>query len=244
MDYLLSFLEGIITFISPCLLPMLPVYVLYFTGEQDNIGDQDNIGHQGPAAGARNASISGVLRNACAFVLGFTVVFLSLGAFAGVLGSLLVRHQNLIQLLGGIIIIFFGFNYLGLLPLGKLLPAGWAARRNKVKITGALSAFLFGLIFSVTWTPCVGAFLGSALVLAANKASAFQGIIMLLCYSVGLGIPFIIAALLIHQGKASFALIKRHLPLITKLSGGFLILMGVLMATGYLGALLSLLSLY
>lgn len=238
MDYLLSFLEGIITFISPCLLPMLPVYALYFAGDRDETGERGKIEDQDSAGGTE------VLRNACAFVLGFTVVFLSLGAFAGVLGSLLVRHQQLVQILGGGIIVIFGLNYLGLLPFGRLLPSGLAAGRSRVKITGSLSAFLFGLVFSITWTPCVGAFLGSALVLAANKASAFQGIIMLLCYSVGLGIPFIIAALLIHQGKVSFAFMKKHLSLITKLSGGFLILMGLLMATGYLGALLSLLSLY
>jgi cytochrome c-type biogenesis protein len=226
MDYLLSFLEGIISFISPCLLPMLPVYALYFAGSHDK--------RESPGA-AR------VLWNACAFVLGFTVVFLVLGAFAGALGSLLVRRQRLIQVLGGLVVVFFGLSYLGLLPFGKYWLAGLGARA-RVDVAGPLSAFLLGLVFSLTWTPCAGAFLGSALVLAAARSSALQGMGMLLCYSAGLGIPFVIAALLIHQGKTGFLLLQRHLPLITKLSGGFLIIMGLLMAGGYLNALLVRLS--
>ncbi|MCL1805441.1 MAG: cytochrome c biogenesis protein CcdA [Clostridiales bacterium] len=227
MDYLLTFLEGMLTFISPCLLPMLPVYVLYFTGDSMEADD------------AKPADLR-ILANAICFVLGFSVVFLLFGAFAGTLGSLLVRRQRTLQLLGGGAVILFGLHYLGLIPLRLPSFPGFAKLRGKP--AGRFFAFLLGLIFSVTWTPCVGAFLGSALVLAAQKGSALHGILMLLCYSAGLGVPFILGALLIHQGKTGFAFIKSRLSLITKLSGVFLILMGFLIASGWLGAVLAMLA--
>ena len=177
-----------------------------------------------------------------------------MGAFSGAIGRLLVRWQSLLQIIGGFIVILFGLHYLGLpirvLPrkwLSRLqadgfLPSGFKPVQKRTQITSLLSAALFGMVFSMTWTPCVGVFLGSALVLAAQKGSTIYGMAMLLCYSAGLGAPFIFGAYLIHQGKQSFAMIKGRLPLVTRMSGAFLIVMGLLIASGYLGAIASKLS--
>lgn len=220
MDYLLVFLEGIITFISPCLLPMIPLYIFYFAGEE---GDTKN-----------------TLKNALGFVLGFTLVFSLMGAFAGVVGSLLTRYQKIVNIVAGAVVILFGLNHMGILKIGFLSKSGGSTK--KVNITGFFSAVLFGIMFSISWTPCVSAFLGSALMLASQKGSALQGIIMLLLYSAGLGIPFILSALLINRLKSAFDWIKRNYKTINIVSGLFLVVMGIFMATGHLGKLLNALS--
>ena len=220
MQYFISFLEGIITFISPCLLPMLPIYISYFAG--------------GSASGIKKA-----LTNSVGFVLGFTCVFMAMGALAGTLGSLLRQYQTAVNLVSGIIVILFGLNYLGLLKL-NLFRGG--ARSVNTQSMGFFSAAVFGVIFSLGWTPCVGAFLGSALMLASQQQSAWQGMAMLLCYSMGLGIPFVISAVLIDQLKSTFNWIKSHYAIINKVSGAALVLIGILMATGTLGRFLALLS--
>ncbi len=220
MPYILLFLEGIITFISPCLLPMLPIYISYFAANE---------------AGGKKT-----LANALGFVLGFTLVFVTLGAFAGSIGGLLLKHAAAVNLIGGLIVIIFGLNFLGLLKIRFLNRV--SGGKTRVKDLGFFSAALLGLVFSVSWTPCVGAFLGSALLLASLQGSLLQGVIMLLAFSLGLGIPFVASALLIQRLKGAFDFIKRNYRVINWLSGGFLILIGILMATGYLGYLMSLIS--
>ena len=220
MHYAISFLEGIITFISPCLLPMLPIYISYFAG-----------------GGAR--STRKTLSTALGFVLGFTLMFVSMGALAGTLGSFLIRHQTAVNLISGLIVILFGLNYLGVFRI-QLFRGG--AKGMNVQNLGFFSAALFGIIFSVGWTPCVGAFLGSALMLASQQGQALTGMLMLLCYSLGLGVPFLISAVLIDQLKGAFNFIKQNYRVINLVCGGFLILVGILMATGTIGRLLSLLS--
>ena len=220
MPYLISFLEGIITFISPCLLPMLPIYLTYFAG------------------GGERSTIK-TLRGALGFVLGFTVVFTAMGALAGTLGSFLNAHQTALNIASGLIVIFFGLNYLGVLQL-RLFQGSAHSMENRQ--LGFFSAVLFGMVFSIGWTPCVGAFLGSALLLASQQAHMLQGVFMLLLYSLGLGIPFILSAFLIDQLKSTFQWIKRHYQTINRVCGCFLILVGILMATGFLGRFLTLLS--
>lgn len=213
LQYFIAFLEGIITFISPCLLPMLPIYASYFAG-----------------GGERNRKKT--LIGALGFVLGFTTVFVALGALAGTLGSLVNRYQTAVNIVCGAIVIIFGLNFIGILKL-NLFRGG---RKRMARATGGFfSSVLFGLVFSVGWTPCVGAFLGSALMLVAQQGHAVEGMIMLLCYSVGLGIPFVIGAVLIDRLKSAFDFIKRHYKEINIVSGVFLILIGVLMATGLFG---------
>ena len=162
-----------------------------------------------------------------------------MGALAGTLGSLLRQYQNVVNLISGIIVILFGLNYLGLLKL-NLFRGG--SKTVSTRNMGFFSAAVFGIIFSLGWTPCVGAFLGSALMLASQQQSALEGMMMLLCYSMGLGIPFVISAVLIDQMKSTFTWIKSHYDIINKVSGAALIIIGILMATGTLGRFLTLLS--
>ena len=136
--------------------------------------------------------------------------------------------------------VIFGLNFMGILKI-PFLNQNHVWRRSRVG-DGFLSSILFGVIFSVSWTPCIGTFLGSALMLAASGAESMQGMLMLFCFSMGLGIPFLVSALLISQLKSTFDFIKKHYELIEKISGGFLVVIGVLMATGLFGYFLSLLS--
>ena len=218
MEYVISFLEGVITFISPCLLPMLPVYISYFAGGQQN---------------SRKT-----LTNALGFILGFTVVFTAMGALAGTLGSFLSKYQTAVNIVSGLIVIFFGLNFMGIIKL-NLFKGG---ARMQAGNLGFVSSLLFGMVFSIGWTPCVGAFLGSALMLASQQGHVLEGMGMLLCYSLGLGIPFLLSAVLIDKLKGAFNWIKAHYDLVNKVCGGLLVLVGILMATGTLGRLLSILS--
>ncbi len=221
MEYILLFLEGIITFISPCLLPMIPIYVTYFAG------------------GKEERSTKKTLINSLGFVLGFTLVFVALGALAGTLGSLLTKYQTVVNIVTGLVVVFFGLNFLGVLRLNI-----FRGMKNGVgkKEMGFFSTLLFGIVFSIGWTPCVGAFLGSALMLVAQQGETLKGIIMLLLYSMGLGIPFIVSALLIDKLKGAFGFIKRHYGVINIICGVLLIVVGVLMMTGLLGRFLMILG--
>lgn len=220
MTYLISFLEGIITFLSPCLLPMLPIYVSYF-------------------AGGGERSTRKTLTNALGFILGFTVVFVAMGALAGTLGSFLKAHQTAVNIVSGLLVIFFGLSFLGVFRLSFFQGSRFRVDGEHM---GFFSALVFGLIFSLGWTPCVGAFLGSALALASQQGHVVQGMGMLLAYSLGLGVPFLLSALLIDKLKSTFDWVKRHYAVINRISGGLLIAIGLLMATGTLGRLLALLS--
>ena len=220
MAYLISFLEGIITFISPCLLPMLPIYISYF-------------------AGGGERSTARTLRGALGFVAGFTLVFVTMGALAGTVGSFLRTHQTVVNVISGLVVILFGLQYLGVFRLNLFRGSGRTVRTTDMNF---FSALLFGVIFSLGWTPCVGAFLGSALALASQQGHVLQGMGMLLTYSMGLGIPFVLSAVLIDKLKSAFDWIKGHYRVINLVSGALLVLVGILMATGTLGRLLSLLS--
>lgn len=220
MQYLISLLEGIITFISPCLLPMLPIYISYFAGGGER---------------TTRKTLSGAL----GFVTGFTVIFVLMGALAGTLGSLLREYQTAVNIISGLVVILFGLNFLGVFDLNLFRGSQKSFDTNNM---GFFSALLFGIIFSLGWTPCVGAFLGSALMLASQQGHVLEGMLMLLAYSLGLGIPFILSAVLIDYLKSAFDWIKRNYKTINLVSGCLLILIGILMATGILGRLLALLS--
>jgi cytochrome c-type biogenesis protein len=220
MQYVISFLEGIITFISPCLLPMLPIYISYF-------------------AGGGERSTGRTLKGALGFVTGFTVVFVAMGALAGTVGSFLREYQTAVNILSGLIVIFFGLNFLGVFKLNLFRGS---SRPVKTDNMGFFSAMVFGVIFSIGWTPCVGAFLGSALMLASQQGHVVEGMLMLLVYSLGLGIPFVLSAVLIDYLKSAFNWIKKNYQIINLVSGGFLVFVGILMATGTMGWLLGLLG--
>ena len=222
MEYIMSFLEGIITFISPCLLPMIPIYLSYFAG--------------GEVASKKKET----LQNASGFVIGFTIVFMLLGTFASSIGIFLKQYSQVLQIIFGVIMIVFGLNFMGMLKIK------WLNRTSELKADtknlNFIRSILFGIIFSITWTPCVGTFLGSALMLAASAEQVLEGTLMLLCFSMGLAIPILITALFIHKFKTTFGFIKKHYETINKICGIFLIVIGILMITGYMRQFLSVLS--
>ncbi|MGI6086005.1 MAG: cytochrome c biogenesis CcdA family protein [Acetivibrionales bacterium] len=217
MEYLITFLEGIIAFISPCMLPLLPIYVSYFAG------------------GAENSKKT--VKNALGFVLGFTVIFVLMGAFAGTLGSALIRYSKWINIVAGGIIIIFGLSYLGVIRLSFLTNK--SNYEYKPAEPGFFSSALFGIIFSIGWTPCVGAFLGSALMLAAASQESGRGVFMLFAFSLGMGVPFIISALVLDKLKGVFDFIKRNYNTVNAIAGILLIIVGIAMMTGLLGRLLA-----
>ena len=147
MQYMVAFLEGIITFISPCLLPMLPIYLSYF-------------------AGGGERSTKNTLRGAFGFVAGFTIVFVLLGALAGTVGSFLKVHQTAVNIVSGLIVVFLGLNFLGVFQINLFRGTSRSIGTSNM---GFFSALIFGIAFSLGWTPCVGAFLGSALMLASAR---------------------------------------------------------------------------
>ena len=206
MNILQTFIEGVISFVSPCMLPLLPVYVTYF------------------AAGEAGRGV--VFARALAFMAGFTVVFVSLGVFAGSLGSALAAHRTAVNVVCGALVIVFGLGYLGLF---RLPFTGMKSGRTP---TSVASAFLFGLIYSVSLTPCVGAFLGAALMLAASEGGMAKGAILLLAYSLGLGVPFVVSAVLLGRFRAAFGFIKSRYNVINPICGALLLLFGAWMVAG------------
>ena len=199
---------------------MIPIYVSYFAG------------------GGERTTLK-TLKNALGFVLGFTVVFVLLGTLAGVLGGFLVKYRIAVNIVTGLIVVFFGLNYLGVFRFNLFGGTGKSANTENL---GFFSSVLFGVIFSLGWTPCVGAFLGSALMLASQQGKTLEGAIMLLLYSLGLGIPFAVSAILIDKLKTAFDFIKRNYAIINKICGILLIVIGVLMMTGLTGVIVNLLS--
>lgn len=213
----LIFAEGVLAFLSPCILPMIPIYLLYLGGLE----------------GGEGKSQSRLLINTLGFVAGFSLVFVALGATASALGSLIASNRVLLQRIGGLIVILFGLNFLGVLKIGFL---------NRSRTVGAntknlkfLSSLLFGAAFSLGWTPCLGAFLGTALILASNMDTLYQGMALLLTFSLGLGIPFFLTALLWGRLQDTFAVIKRNLHIIQTVSGVLLVVAGFLMMFGRFG---------
>ena len=206
MEFLFTFLEGIASFISPCVLPMLPIYISYFAGKEDS-------------------KTSRALLNSIGFVIGNTIIFILFAIIASYAGALALRIQKYIKILFGVVIIILGLNYMGILKIKFL--------NKEIKIKKKIDDFtffktiLFGMMFSISWTPCIGSFLGSALLLIANKQNILQGILLMLVYSIGFGIPFIISAVLIEKLKNFYNLIKKNYKTIKIISGVILIVMGV-----------------
>lgn len=228
MDYLATFLEGVITFVSPCLLPMLPLFIAYFAG-----GSGTEAAREGAGAAGFAVRIGG-------FVLGFTIVFVALGATAGALGGLLSRYASVVNVVCGAIVVVFGLYYAGVFKsalLDRTLKPDLDIRPRTFS-----SSVLFGIVFAVGWTPCVGVFLGSALALAAVSSSMLKGVALLLCYSAGLAVPFVISALAIDRLVGAFDFIKQHYRVLNIVCGVLLVIMGILMMTGQLEAVLRMVS--
>lgn len=208
MDYVFTFLEGIASFISPCILPMLPIYISYFLGED-------------------NKKTSKAVINSIGFVLGFTIIFLFLSIFASKFGGIISGNIKYFKILFGIIIILLGLNYMELIKI-KFLNKIKSANK-KSKDLNFIKSIIFGMLFSISWTLCIGTFLSSALLLIARNQDMVKGIVLMLLYSIGLGIPFIVSAALLEKLKEVFDFIKKHYDIVKKISGLILIIMGIYM---------------
>lgn len=205
MEYLTTFIEGIASFISPCILPIIPVYISYFSTE--------------------SKSTKKALINSVGFVSGFSLIFIILGIFAGTFGKVIHKYSAVVNIILGVFLIIIGLNYIGIIMI-KFLNRSREIKKSNKDFT-FITSILFGIFFSLSWTPCVGAFLSSALILASTTGSVFKGFILLLLYSLGLAIPFIITTLFMERIKSTFIFIKRHYNIINKIAGSILLLNGL-----------------
>lgn len=205
MEYIITFIEGLASFISPCILPVIPIYISYFATDK--------------------GSTKKSLINSLGFVSGFSIIFILLGIFAGTFGSLVHKYADYINIVLGLFLIIIGLNYMGVIFI-KFLNKSKGIKQKEQNLT-FITSVLFGIIFSLSWTPCVGAFLSSALILASTTGSVLKGAILLILYSLGLGIPFIITTLFIEKIRTTFDFIKKHYNIINKIAGIILIISGL-----------------
>lgn len=204
MEYIITFIEGIASFISPCVLPVIPVYISYFSTE--------------------SKSTKKAIINSLGFILGFSIIFILLGVFAGTFGKIIHQYSAYVNILLGLFLLIIGLNYMGLIRVGFLNQT--REIKKTVKDLTFITSVLFGVFFSLSWTPCVGAFLSSALILASTTGSIIKGSLLLFVYSLGLAIPFVITTLFMEKIKSTFTFIKKHYNIINKIAGGILLLTG------------------
>jgi len=219
----LVFIDGLLTFVSPCILPMLPIYLMYLAGTTEEAVDRGRL-----------------LRNTAGFVLGFTVVFSLLGGAAGVFGSVLFWQRAALIRVSGLIVVIFGLSFMGVLRVGILnRTASLKVRTENLSFWRSLA---FGGTFSLGWTPCLTAFLGTALLLASNTQTVWAGMALLFVFGLGLGVPFLITSLLWGHLGGVLGFLRRNLAVIHKGAGVLLVLTGLLMLTGHFQRFLALFS--
>ncbi|MFD8289669.1 cytochrome c biogenesis CcdA family protein [Streptomyces lavendulae] len=212
-----AFAAGLVSFLSPCVLPLVPGYLSYVT----SLSVTD-------LADARGGRRGRMVTGAVLFVLGFTAVLVSGGALFGYAGRSLLAHQGEVTLVLGLLTVLMGLAFMGLLP-------GFAQRefRSHLRPASALAgAPLLGAVFAVGWTPCIGPTLAAVQALAWNGASATRGALLMAAYCLGLGLPFVLAALAFRRALGAFGLVKRHYAAVLRTGGGMLVIVGVLLATG------------
>lgn len=210
----LSFTAGVLSFFSPCILPLIPAYISYITGTSiENIKESKKT--------IKNLFL------VLFFIAGFTFIFTLLGASATYLGRCLLEKQDLIRIIGGIIIIIFGLHLTGIFKITPLYREK-KIQMNKV-VSGYTGAFIIGMVFAAGWTPCVGPVLASILIIASSQETVLRGIILLIFYSLGIGVPFIITTIFISKMLSIFSGIKKHSHKIEIATGLFLILIGILL---------------
>lgn len=206
MEYLFTFLEGIASFISPCLLPMIPIYIAYFMGKEKE-------------------KSSKMLINAFGFILGFTIIFVLLAIFASQLGKVVSSNMKYIKFIFGIVIIVLGLDYMDLLKI-KFMSKMKTVQADTENLN-FIKSVVFGILFSVSWTPCIGTFLSSALLLVASGQDLVKGVLLMIAYSIGIGIPFVLSVILMDKIKGVFDYIKKNFEKIKKISGVILVCMGI-----------------
>ena len=221
LGVLVAFSAGLFSFLSPCVLPLFPSYLSFITGMS-----VDRLAHE-VDAGARTR----VLLHSLAFILGFSVVFVSLGASFSAAGQFLLDYRDWIRIGGGLLIIVFGLYIAGVLRVGLFGRTQQLQLRSKP--AGLVGSFLVGLTFAIGWTPCVGPILGSILTLASNDRTVRQGVVLLLCYSAGLGLPFLLSSIALGGFLRFFKRYRPFIPAVERAAGVLLIAVGVLVATNY-----------
>jgi cytochrome c-type biogenesis protein len=222
ISYLVAFAAGFLSFLSPCLLPLIPSFIAYITG----ISFAD-LKSSNPRSDVRRKTMV----HSALFILGFSVVFILLGLTATVMGKALWQYQKAIRILGGALIVLFGLSLVGILKLDFLMKE----RRLDIKAKGATYAgsFLIGVTFAAAWTPCAGPILGSILVLAGTKTDVIQGAKLLAVYSAGIGVPFFLTGLLVNSFLENFNRFKKFLKIVNVVGGAFLVIVGILVMTNY-----------
>lgn len=219
---LLAFAAGIVSFASPCVLPLAPGYLSYVTGLTGaEIAGEERGGTTTVAVKSR------VLLGSVLFVLGFSVVFVSYGLLFGGLGSLLLEYQAVISRVLGVIVIVMGLSFMGVLPG---MQREW--RMHRMPSYSVWGAPVLGILFGLGWTPCIGPALTAVQSLAFTEASAARGALLSMVYCLGLGLPFILLGLLFRQAAGTLAWVRRHYVLIMRIGGGLLVAIGILLVTG------------
>lgn len=217
----MAFGGGLLSFFSPCVLPVIPSYVSYITGIsfEDLTGEQDK---------GRIRKVT--LKNSLSFIAGFSLIFILLGASSSFLGSILSDYQDTVRKIGGVLIVVMGLYIAGILKIGFLMQDKRLHLQNKP--AGLLGSFLVGTAFAAGWTPCIGPVLGSILLYASTSNSVAGGIELLTAYALGLGIPFLITSLTINTALSYFKKINRYMRVVSVVSGLFLVVVGILLFTG------------
>jgi cytochrome c-type biogenesis protein len=216
ISFLLAFWGGIVSFFSPCILPLIPLYISYISGVSSYSPEIEH---------SRSFLIARVL----VFVLGFSFVFMALGASASFIGNWIMNYREIFLRAGGIILIIFGVSFLGVFKIPFLY------REFKINIKGVggyLGAFILGMTFALGWTPCVTPILSSILIFAATEDSVYKGMWLLFIYALGLGIPFIVVAIFWERYVKNVSRIRRFIPYISFVGGIFIIIVGILMLSG------------
>jgi len=212
---------GALSFLSPCVLPLVPPYLVYLAGASfERLADAE----------PQRAVLRDTLMAALLFVLGFSTVFVALGAGASAIGGVLRAYSDVLAIIAGIAIIIMGLHFLGLTPIGLLMRE---KRATLVKPVGLWGAYVMGLAFAFGWTPCIGPILAAILAVAASEATVAKGAGLLAVYSLGLGIPFIVAAFAVEPFAAFFTHFRRHLAMVERVMGGLLVLTGIAFLTGF-----------
>ena len=221
VTFLAAFLAGIVSFLSPCVLPLVPPYLVYLAGTS-----LERLAGAEPEPQVKRETILAALL----FVAGFSTVFVAFGASASAIGKLVLAYSNELTVVAGLVIIVMGLHFLGLTPIAFLMQE---KRLAMAKPVGLWGAYVMGLAFAFGWTPCIGPILATILAIAATKATVAKGAGLLALYSAGLGIPFLIAALAIEPFAAFLARFKRHLGVVEKTMGGLLVLTGIAFLAGW-----------
>src|SRR5438093_12195875 len=221
LGILVAFSAGLFSFLSPCVLPLFPSYLSFVTGMSvDRLTSEVSLSER-----------SRILLHSLAFIAGFTAVFVSLGASFSAAGQFFLEYRDWIRIAGGILIIFFGLYIAGFLQWGVLGRTRQLQIRNKP--AGFIGSFAVGLTFAIGWTPCVGPILGSILTLASNDKTVQQGVGLLLAYSAGLGVPFLLSSVALGGFLKFFKKYRPFIPTVERLAGVLLVAVGILVVTNY-----------